>query len=479
MARPESWISPAGNRSRLRVSASAAAWNREGSLLISGGNTLTLARASAGEPSPATERNVQLFDENHWAPHFLHDGRHYLLLVRGGTELQLTLNIGELGSNERRPLIERVSNAQYAPPLANRPGHLVFVRDRRLMAQPFDVAKLALSGEPVTIAEGVPDGGGIRGEFSVSPAGVMSYQVADASRQELVWLDRNGKEVAAFGNRPGSQRNNVRLSRDGKLAAFTREGDKHQDIWLLDLSRGDASRFTVGGGRSPVWSPEGSRIAFIRQDTVYIKPVAGGTEVPVWSGPGIMAMNDWSGDDRHLLLTIWEPAAGRGMWLMPNPSDPSANHQPSLLELEALHGQFAPAQGAPRFICYEHRRKRHATGLRSHHARRRPWKMAGVHRLRQRRWLQARRTRAVLSDRHIVRVGRNRRRPAVSGKRASHTVSCAAGDSNSDGPIRARLRCECRRSEIPVDFPGSADAALGDQCHPELAILARALTGSW
>lgn len=57
---------------------------------------------------------------------------------------------------------------------------------------------------------------------------------------------------------------NPRLSPDGKrLAVFKPEGGG--DIWINDLERGSSTRFTFDAGSDnvPVWSPDGSRIAFV------------------------------------------------------------------------------------------------------------------------------------------------------------------------------------------------------------------------
>jgi hypothetical protein len=314
--------------------------------------------ASGGEATRVTARNVELFDENLRHPSFLPDGRHYLLQVRGGAELENQLYVGELGSNDRRVLVKDVTNGQYVPPRAGKLGYVLFVRDRKLTAQPFDLERLTLAGAAVTLAEGVAvDSGSGLGDFSVSPNGVLAYRRAEAGKQELAWYDREGRQVGAIGDRPGNPRNNLRLSPDGKWAAFTRQGVAAQDVWIADLVGGGASRFTLNGGRTPVWSPDGSYIAFLRNDTIYRKPVrGGGEEVPVWSGPGMISVNDWSGDGRYLLVTRWDAKAGfdgRGIWLLSEPLAESGNHElVSVASSGAHHPQFVPATGPPRWVSY-------------------------------------------------------------------------------------------------------------------------------
>ena len=337
--------------------------NQNGTILFYGApgreNTLSSISASGGQPVHVTERNVALFDENHMAPAFLPDGQHYLLQVRGGPDLQFQVWVGQLGSNDRRQLLNDVTNARYAAPVFDRPGHLVYVRGRTLVAQPFDTRTMTLAGSPMTIAEDViSTGGGAVGDFDVSANGVLAYRRGNAGKSELMWYDHMGKEAGTLGDRAGNPRNNLRLSPDGKWAAFTRMRDGVHDVWIADLTAGGVSRFTLEGGRSPVWSPDGSQLAYLRQDTVYRKPFTGsGAEVALWSGPGTLAITDWSGDGRHLLLTRWDtskPAlTGRSLWLLPNPLDGSVTHEPVLFQADALHGQFGPKIGTPRWVAFD------------------------------------------------------------------------------------------------------------------------------
>jgi Tol biopolymer transport system component len=352
---PPQTLGRAGRSARVCLGASA---NMSGTVLFSGPLGLASMSVADGEPSVAAERNIAIFDENHQSPEFLPDGRHYLLHVRGGPDLQFQLWVGQLGSNERRLLLKDVTNARYAPAVTSGPGYLVYVRGRRLVAHPFDETSMTLAGAPIILADGVAVGGaGALGDFDVSST-VLAYRRDEPGRKELVSYDRTGKEAASWGDRAGNPRNNVRISPDGKSAAFTRMGDAVLDVWTMDLDGGAATRFTLEGGRSPAWSPDGTHIAYLRDDTVYRKPFAsGGPEVALWSGPGTLAVNDWSGDGKRLMLTRWDTSkpgtTGRGLWLLPNPLDDAASHEPTLLEAPALHGQFGPRIGAPRWVAYD------------------------------------------------------------------------------------------------------------------------------
>ena len=251
-----------------------------------GSNSLWKVSSKGGEPAPATERNPAAMEQDHYGAFFLPDGRHFIVLVRRGAELRLEVVLGELGSNARKPLLMDVTNAQYAPGRNGRPSHLIFVRGGRLIARPFDDDKLELIGSERTLAEDVAVtlGGGLA-DFSVSAAGVLAYRHAAAGPQEeMAWYDRKGKRVGTIGDRRGHPRNIIRFSPSGTSVAFTRQGAKTQEVWIADVTSGHPELLT-DNGRSPVWSPDGSEIAFLREDerdksdppiyTIYRKKVDG------------------------------------------------------------------------------------------------------------------------------------------------------------------------------------------------------------
>ena len=88
-----------------------------------------------------------------------------------------TTYVGTLGSTERRPLPGIASDVKYAPS-----GHLIFVREGALMAQPFDAKRLELSGEAFPVADPFAAPDALSGRFSVSMTGSLAYRVTSAGQ---------------------------------------------------------------------------------------------------------------------------------------------------------------------------------------------------------------------------------------------------------------------------------------------------------
>jgi hypothetical protein len=232
-------------------------WNSDGKILFatSANSNLFLISASGGDRSEATRLDSTIGEGSHLWPEFLPDGKRYLYHVRtaGGAEFQIYA--GTLGSSQRTLLLKGVTNARYAPPRGGYPGYLLYVRDGTLMAQPFDDRRLTLTGDPITVTQPVLTTINATGaDFSVSPGGILAYRGGAVTRgEELAWHDRAGKQIASVLSRPDPIVR-PRLSPDGKTVAFGvgRQGSgQTQDIWLQDLARHVASRFTFAGAVAP------------------------------------------------------------------------------------------------------------------------------------------------------------------------------------------------------------------------------------
>ena len=103
--------------------------------------------------------------------------------------------VHSLETGERKVLIEGGRDARYVPT-----GHLVYVLDGTLLAVPFDVDTLEVTGGPIPMAEGVMTAGTTTGaaQFSVSDTGALVYVAAGSGLESrtLVWVDRDGREEA-------------------------------------------------------------------------------------------------------------------------------------------------------------------------------------------------------------------------------------------------------------------------------------------
>ncbi len=312
----------------------SGSWNREGIILFSPDTTTGLVRvpAAGGTPKPATTLDTARGETTHrWAT-FLPDGRHFLYMAgahSAGTKSDSNaVYVGALDSSEKTLLLQARSNVVYAS------GYLLYVRERILLAQRFDPAARRLVGEAVPVTEGVQyDPAFFRGVFAASEDGVLVYALGSAgsAATRLTWMDRAGKPIGEPLGEPAEYQG-LSLAPDGKrIAAWINDPSTGAgSIWLID-SRGVRTRFTFGElSESPVWSPDGSRIAFQRldkkgADEIRVKAVSGsGQEDVVFHGERPATPLDWSPDGAYLAVQMHQRSGattGEDIWMIPLSGD--------------------------------------------------------------------------------------------------------------------------------------------------------------
>jgi serine/threonine protein kinase len=124
--------------------AHAGTWNAEDVILLGNSQSGPLLRVSAvsGETSPATDLDTTRKETAHGFPSFLPDGRHYLFVaISSDPQNRTAVYVGDLDSKTLTPVPGIASRVRYSPS-----GHLVFLRDGALMAQPFDIGSLKTAG---------------------------------------------------------------------------------------------------------------------------------------------------------------------------------------------------------------------------------------------------------------------------------------------------------------------------------------------
>ncbi len=303
-------------------------WGRDGTIVFAPSFLGSLVRiaATGGRVSPATALDSIRKEQTHRWPSFLPDGRHYLYYAsRGSGEEPGEIFVGSLDKEPPKHVVESSSLAIFAAP-----GYLLFARGKTLLAQPFDLDRLELTGRPVAIADPLSSSGSMSGlrTFSVSSSGVLAYHAGSTSETQLVWLDRAGRELGVLG--PPAGHYAPRLSPDGTRLAEGRLGpdSTNSDIWVMDLARGIASRFTFdpADDNLPVWSPDGKRLFFAssRDGVLQLYQALSdrpGSEEPLLRSGALASPDDVSPDGQFLIYETIGPKMWIDLWLLPLSGD--------------------------------------------------------------------------------------------------------------------------------------------------------------
>ena len=322
-------------------------WNRDG-VILSTTRTGRLYRVSAagGDPKPlrplAEGEIVQIW------PEFLPDGKHYIYLSLSNRPNQQGIYAASLDSNDRKFIVATNTNASYV-----QSGQLLFTRGNVLMAQPFDLDHLTLTGSPRPVADRIETPVSSPGAlpiatFAASPSGVLVWRSNTLSSQSsLQWFDRSGKKLSVIGE--VADYSNPALSPDDtKLAIGIRDPQtKTRDIWIFDLLRGTRTRLTFdpADDLDSIWSPDATRIAFTSDRTgqrnIYWKPAdgSGSEELLLGGKEGQENVEDWSRDGKYLMYNL-QPPNGTHLYVLP-----LADRKPVPYlntEFRTHQGQFSP-----------------------------------------------------------------------------------------------------------------------------------------
>ncbi len=241
------------------VRPAGGTWSRDGVIVFGPAYATALQKVSASGGVPTAATTLGQGEISHWRPFFLPDGRHFLYRAvtnSGGGPIY----VASLDSTERKLLFNSDSNN-----VVYTPGHLIFLRETTLMAQPFDGRRLVLTGDAFPIAEQIQTlGSPPIGVFSASENGVLAYLTGSgAAGSPLVWVDRTGKQIGVLGD--SAAYSDLELSPDGKRASVSiPDQTGRRDVWLYDVARGLRTRYTFGPtmAQTSIWSPDGSRIVF-------------------------------------------------------------------------------------------------------------------------------------------------------------------------------------------------------------------------
>jgi Tol biopolymer transport system component len=328
-------------------------WNRDGVILLgSDRNVQGIRRLSVNESTPVeiTTVDTDRGEQDAW-PVLLPDGRHFLFTSTKPGAPAVTY-IGALDGSEPRRLVEG-SRRAFVPASGDRPSLLLGIDAAGLVAQGFDLDTLAVTGAPMIIqAEAVA--------VSASENGVLATSVAGSRPQTIpTWFDRKGMSMDAAGE--AGFHESVALSPDGRrlVTASSNTGAPGQpiDLWVYDLVRGLKTRLTFNRANTPVWSSDGTKIAYSSlRGTLqlpYQRNADGtGSETPLFAHERNAWVNDWSKDGRWVIFA--SPKRGtetnNDLWSLPM----SGGSPGTPVSYISAPGRQQQAQLSPdgRFVAY-------------------------------------------------------------------------------------------------------------------------------
>jgi serine/threonine-protein kinase len=293
-----------------------ATWDSQGTIIFTPAAAAPLLQVSdQGGLSKLLTRLDQGEATQRW-PEVLPGGK-AVLYASGGVgsaSPSLKIIVQPIEAGKGRDLAQGGTSPQYV-----RSGHLLYVQGATLMAVPFEPERLEIRGSAVPVVEGVAHATDGAAQYSISSNGSLVYVSGGVTsvQRKLEWVSRKGTEQVL--GAPAQTYGYPRLSPDGRRVALETE----DQIWLYDLARDTLTRFTFEGtnNQSPVWTPDGKRIAFYSNKDGpaniwwQLADGSGGLE-RLTTNPHAQIPRSWSPDGQLLAFHENDPTTKKDIWVL-------------------------------------------------------------------------------------------------------------------------------------------------------------------
>jgi Tol biopolymer transport system component len=295
-------------------------WNERGDIVF-GTRTTGLMRlpASGGTPLPLTKLTSS--QSSHRFPMFYPDGEHVAFVVQGADRAHAY--VASLTDPRPAEIQGVMSNVAFSG------DHIFHVReDGTLLTQRFDSRRLSLDPNPEVVAKPVGyDGQFNYSAFTVAAQGAIAYEEGSGSTaNEIVWLDRAGKQLGSLPDVLTDSGLGLRLSPRGDRLLYSVSNARRSDVWVVQLGRGTRTRVSLGpeGGATAVWSPDGTHVAYqnrIGGGNIIVRTSDGiGSERALTNLPGEVLPAGWSPDGKFIVFEYINsviPNNAREIWVAP------------------------------------------------------------------------------------------------------------------------------------------------------------------
>ncbi len=345
----------------LSNASMGASWGTRGTIVSSGdwGEPLFLTLLeNGGNTEVLTTLDSEAREGAHLWPQILPGNRAALftIWIPAPSLDESLLAVVDLQTGEHRLLSERGVFGRYATS-----GHLIFWRGGALMAAPFDLDTLSVTGDAKTVVEGVRlNGGDYAAHYTISDSGTLAYVSGKLDFfVESSIVDRSGNILSRLDDTVAAS--DPAFSSDGRQVALTVHRSAIFDIAVYDLDRETLTFFpTEGDNLRPSWTHDGDRITYLSNaDGAYnhysINSGGAAEAQPLFAEPhGTCCRNRaaWSPLDQHVVVSVTADGGGQADWdLWILSSDSETSFEPLFTERgNQLMPAFSPNG---RWIAYE------------------------------------------------------------------------------------------------------------------------------
>jgi serine/threonine-protein kinase len=260
-----------------------ASWGVNDVIVFAAGGSPNLMRvpAAGGKADVAVPASTFKGASLRW-PSWTSDAKAIAFTVFGGLLSTSRVALHSITSGESHIV------ADGTQPIVTRDDQLLFAAGGSLWSVHLDSRRLAVTGSPIPVLEGLMVNSGGLASFTVAGNGSLAFIPGEPGGRRVVWATREGGRQPLL-DKPQSYVN-PRLSPDGRRMAVQIDSDTPEggsDIWVYDLGSKSGSRLTLGHGRHvwPVWMPNGDDIIYAAQTsdnvTNLFRIAADGSGTPV------------------------------------------------------------------------------------------------------------------------------------------------------------------------------------------------------